>query len=81
VFDKTGLTGAYEVRLEYAREQGLSAAAPDGGAAGSALALPSDPVGPSVFSALEDQLGLKLVSSRGPMQVVVIEHIEKPDAN
>jgi uncharacterized protein (TIGR03435 family) len=33
VFDKTGLTGMYEVRLEFAREQGLSAAAPDGGAA------------------------------------------------
>jgi uncharacterized protein (TIGR03435 family) len=81
VFDKTGLTGMYDVTLEFAREHNLSASAPDAGPTGSASPIPADPSGPSVTAALEDQLGLKLVPSRGPMQVVVIEHMDKPDAN
>jgi uncharacterized protein (TIGR03435 family) len=81
VFDKTALAGTYDITLEYAPERALSASAPDGGPTGGASALPADPVGPSVMAALEDQLGLKLVPSRGPMQIVVIERIAKPDAN
>jgi uncharacterized protein (TIGR03435 family) len=81
VFDKTGLTGICDFTLEYVREQNLSAGVPGDGATGAAPALPADPGGPTVMAALEDQLGLKLVSSRGPMQVVVIERMEKPDAN
>jgi len=81
VFDKTGLTGIYDVTLEYVREQNLSAGVPVDGAAGTGTTLPTDPGGPTVMAALEDQLGLKLVPSRGPMQVVVIERMEKPDAN
>jgi uncharacterized protein (TIGR03435 family) len=37
--------------------------------------------GPSLFTALEEQLGLKLVSSKGPVDVLVIDHIEKPSVN
>ncbi len=81
IFDKTGLKGMYDVALEYAREPNLSANAPDGGPTGNAPPVPSDPAGPSLQSAIEDQLGLKLVPSRGPMQVIVIEHMDKPDAN
>jgi uncharacterized protein (TIGR03435 family) len=87
VFDKTGLTGIYDINLEYAPERmnGVGVGGPvppGGGAAGSAPEVPADPVGgPLIISALEEQLGLKLVSSRGPMQVVVIEHMDKPDAN
>ena len=79
VFDKTGLTGTYDLTLEYAREQNLSATVPGDGVAG--ISSPPDPGAPSILSAVEDQLGLKLVPSRGPMQVVVIEHMDKPDAN
>jgi uncharacterized protein (TIGR03435 family) len=80
VFDKTGLTGKYDVTMEYAREQSLSATVPNASPSGSAPAAPPDPIGPSVFDSVE-ALGLKLVPSRGPMMVVVIEHMEKPDAN
>lgn len=82
VFDKTGLTGRYDIKLEFAREQPLSAAAPAGGAAGSGPDLPADPAGGlTITAALEEQLGLKLVPTRGPMMVVVIEHVDKPDVN
>lgn len=81
VFDKTGLTGTYDINLEYAREPNLSASAPGESPSGSAVVTPADPAGPSILSAVEDQLGLKLAPSRGPMQVVVIEHMDKPDAN
>jgi uncharacterized protein (TIGR03435 family) len=79
VIDKTGLTGSYDITLEFTPER------INGSNAGSAVpgAVPdaADPGGPTIMAALEEQLGLKLVSSRGSMQVVVIEHIDKPDVN
>ncbi len=65
VIDKTGLTGMYNIRLE----------------------LPPDPLnttdasGPSMFTVLEEQLGLRLESSKGPADVLVIDHIERPSGN
>lgn len=81
VFDKTGLTGIYDFTLEYVREQDLAATVPGDSASESAVVTPADPAGPSLLSVLEDQLGLKLVPSRGPMKVVVIEHMDKPGGN
>ncbi len=83
VFDKTGLTGTYDITLEFAREQTLSTGVPAaaGGAAGNVPDAPEPANGPSIMAALEEQLGLKLAPSRGPMQVVVIEHVDKPDVN
>jgi uncharacterized protein (TIGR03435 family) len=40
-----------------------------------------DPNGPSIAILLEEQLGLKLVSARGPMQILVIDRVEKPSEN
>src|SRR5688572_17044864 len=59
VVDKTGLTGAFELELKFALDQGAAAAAP------------TDL--PSLFAALEEQLGLKLEPQRGPVQVLVID--------
>ncbi len=82
VFDKTGLTGFYSFTLEYPIQQTLSAAAPQGTDTSAGLIAAPDPSGgaPTIMDAIST-LGLKLVPSRGPMTVVVIEHIDKPDVN
>jgi len=86
VFDKTGLTGTFDFTISIARDQaagrgeggGAAASGPGGSAAPSA----PDPGagGNNVMDAVAT-LGLKLVPSRGPKNVLVIEHIDKPDAN
>jgi uncharacterized protein (TIGR03435 family) len=71
VVDKTGLTGKYDFKLEYG-------GGPQIGSAVSAPALDSQAnQGPSLFSALEQQLGLKLEKTKAPLDVLVIDHIEK----
>jgi uncharacterized protein (TIGR03435 family) len=64
VIDKTGITGTFDVHLEWA---------PDDAAADGTL--------PSLFTALQEELGLKLDSARGPVEVLVIDHIDRPTAN
>jgi uncharacterized protein (TIGR03435 family) len=75
IVDKTGLTGNYDFALEWADDAG-SPHPSDGAAAANA----PDP-GASIFTALQEQLGLKLESTKGPVDVVVIDHIEKPTEN
>jgi uncharacterized protein (TIGR03435 family) len=72
VIDKTGYTGTFSYRLEFAPER-ISALPGDAGT--------SDPSRPSIFTAVQDQLGLKLESQKGPAEVLVIDHVEKPEAN
>jgi len=71
VMDKTGLSGTYDVQLKFARGEDTASSKPDNGA---------DPA-PSIFTALEEQLGLKLQSTKGPVDTLVIDHIEKPSEN
>ena len=66
VIDKTGLPGAYDFDLAFA-----PLAPPAAGAA-------ADPSLPTIFIALEEQLGLKLQSTNGPLDVIVIDSIEQP---
>ena len=42
---------------------------------------PPDPLGPSLFAALRQQLGLKLEAGKGPVEVLVVDHAEKASAN
>ena len=80
VIDKTGYTGIFDVHLEFAPE-GI---APLGGGGFGSSSLPPEGVEsskPSIYSAIQQQLGLKLESQRGPVEILVIDHAEKPDAN
>jgi uncharacterized protein (TIGR03435 family) len=66
VVDKTGLSGKYDITIELPREEG--AAETDGSS-------------PTLSTIVEDQLGLKLSSAKGPVKTLVIDHIERPTAN
>ena len=77
VIDKTGLRGEfYDFTLSWA-----PSVSSDLAGLADAPATPSDPSGPSIFTAVQDQLGLKLESRKGPVEILVIDHAEKPDAN
>jgi uncharacterized protein (TIGR03435 family) len=77
VIDKTGLTGLFEIALKYAPEPGRNAG-PFGPPPPGTPAPVVDPDTPSLAAALQEQLGLKLESARGPVEVVVIDKLEKP---
>lgn len=78
VIDKTGLTGYYDIALTYTPtpEQMPQGPPPPG-----AQPPPIDPDGPSFFTAIQEQLGLKLENQRGPVEVVVIDSISQPTEN
>ena len=81
IIDKTGLTGNYDFTLEFAPEEGGPQQPGAGAEAGGAPpASPSDSA-PSIFTAIKEQLGLKLDSTKGTVDVIVIDHIEKPGEN
>jgi len=83
VIDRTGLKGAYEVTLEWAPDptQSLMGMGPGGGPPPDNAPPPPDPSGPSIFTAIQEQLGLKLESTKGPVEILVIDQIEKPSEN
>lgn len=76
VIDRTNLTGGYDLQLSFAPDFGRSGP-PPGGASATAGAPVDDPNLPSLFTALEEQLGLKLERQRSPVEVVVIDSIDK----
>jgi uncharacterized protein (TIGR03435 family) len=82
VIDKTGLTGTFNVHLRWKPDEsvpglpelrGPITSGPDAPAPGSS--------GPSIFTALQEQLGLKLESEKGPVQMLIIDRAEKPSDN
>ena len=79
VIDKTGLTGNYDVKLEWTPDPGQGPAfggpPPGGGDRGAA---PADAPLPSLFTAIQEQLGLRLDSTKGPVEVFIIDRVEKP---
>jgi uncharacterized protein (TIGR03435 family) len=76
VLNQTGLTAMYDFKLEFAPDM---APRPDG----SAPMLNGVPAeyGPSLFTALQEQLGLKLEEKKGPVEVMVIDHADHPGEN
>ena len=73
VIDKAGLSGMFDLQLEFAPDDTTP------GIPGPSDA--SDPLGPSIFAALQEQLGLKLEARKGPVELLVIDHVEKPSGN
>lgn len=76
VVDKTNLPGAYDATLTYTPDPGINPAGRDVPAGVSAAPALTD--APSIFTALQEQLGLKLESTKTPAEVVVIDKAEKP---
>jgi uncharacterized protein (TIGR03435 family) len=66
VIDKTGLTGSYDLALQWSREDSRDA---------------DVDTAPSIFTALPEQLGLKLQPAKGPVETLVVDHVEMPSEN
>jgi uncharacterized protein (TIGR03435 family) len=77
VQDRTGLTGAFNFDLKWTPDQ-MPQLPPGGLPPGAPPLPPIDPDGPSLFAALQEQLGLKLESTRGIVEIVVVDRAEQP---
>jgi uncharacterized protein (TIGR03435 family) len=71
VLDATTVSGVFDFKLEWSQQQDPGAKAPDA----------NEAAGPSIFTALQEQLGLKLESTKGPVEIIVVDHAEKPTEN
>jgi len=79
VQNQTGLKGIYDFTLRFTPpDANIDVSGPGGGNASMSLA---DNGGTSIFAAVQDQLGLKLESKKGPVDVVVVDHVDKPSDN
>ena len=67
VVDKTGLSGQYDVALTFALDNGVGPAA--------------DSTAPPIFTALQEQLGLKLEAAKGPVTTLIVDHVDPPTEN
>ena len=72
VVDRTGITGTFDVHLQWT---------PDPGEVGDAETASVSESSGSIFTVLQERLGLKLQKATGPVEVLVIDHVEKPSAN
>jgi uncharacterized protein (TIGR03435 family) len=72
VIDKTGLTGGFDLHLKWAVDESAGATVP---------VAADDAMGSSIFTALKEQLGLKLEPVKAPIEILVIDHAEQPSAN
>jgi uncharacterized protein (TIGR03435 family) len=78
VIDKTGLAGLYDLTLKFTFEGRMPGVMGPLGAPPGAQPPAPDPDAPALSVALQEQLGLKLEATRGPVEVIVIDRIEKP---
>ena len=79
VINKTGLTGKYDFTLKWTPDE--SQGPMDGGKFQHDDAPAPESSGPSLFTAIQEQLGLKLEPQKAPMDVLVIQHVERPSEN
>jgi uncharacterized protein (TIGR03435 family) len=82
VVDQTGLTGKYDFTFKYAPDRLPRPASPGDAASNQPVPAAPDPTGaPTLTKAIEDFLGLKLESGKGPVGIIVIDHVERPSGN
>ena len=74
IVDKTGIPGKYGFHLEFATDQSTPGALEFG-------PLSDDPSAPSVFTVVQQELGLKLEPTRGPREFLVVDRVERPSEN
>jgi uncharacterized protein (TIGR03435 family) len=74
VIDKTGFSGLFDVRMDFTADIATA------GLPTPALSAP-DPGARTIFAAIQEQLGLKLESAKGPVEILVIDHVDKPTGN
>jgi bla regulator protein BlaR1 len=79
VVDTTGIKGVFDLTLEWSPDEVQSPVKAGGEV--SEAAEPGAPAGPSIFTAVQEQLGLKLETQKAPVEMFVIDRIEKPTAN
>jgi len=78
VIDKTGLTAKYDYTVEFTPDESVALPTAPGV---PPVAAPADSSKPTLFTALQEQLGLKLESQKGPVEVFVVDRAEKPSEN
>jgi len=81
--DETGIDGTFDLSLLWAIDRTPSSTSPaivNTGVPPDAAILP-DVSGPSIFDAVQEQLGLRLQATKGPIEFLVIDHIEEPSDN
>ena len=81
VIDKTGIKGYYNFKMVFSREGIPNNAPPPPPPGGPAAGLDASGPMPSIFTAIQEQLGLKLDSTKGPVEVLLIDSVSKPTEN
>lgn len=79
MIDQTGFSGVFDIDLEFRRDD-MTDVARRVGMVPPGASPPADTSIPSIFTAVQ-QLGLRLESTKGPVEVLVIDHVERPSAN
>jgi uncharacterized protein (TIGR03435 family) len=87
VVDRTNLAGRFDIQLQWAPNEAENPYDQGGNKLPAmiidmnGMKVTADPSGPSIFSAVQEQLGLRLVSAKAPVEVLVIDHVDKPSEN
>jgi uncharacterized protein (TIGR03435 family) len=80
VVDRTGLVGEFDLDVEWTPDQ-FEGSGPLGPLPGTQPRPSSDSSGPSLYTAVQEQLGLELESTKGPVDVLIVDHVEQPTPN
>ena len=79
VIDKTAFTGTFDIHLEVSLDEALTGLTGPGGP--GAPPTQPDVTAPSIFTAFQEQLGIKLEAGRGPVEILVIGNVARPTGN